>query len=202
MATGTTARSVIETIERNRERFVAFCDSLTPEQLARPVPESTWLVRDYIAHLATLDTALTRMFDEVARGANADSGHIGGTTFDVDEFNEAQVEERRVWPLDQVLAEASVNRERLIGSLEKITDDQAETIMTFAADAKRDAVKLPLKLWLAGWAQHDPIHVADMLKALPERADDPALRAWIDNPFVAGYQRAMAGPARSRGAQD
>src|SRR6476620_8938415 len=131
MATGTTARSVIETIERNRERFVAFCDSLTAEQLARPVPDSTWLVRDYIAHLATLDTALTRMFDEVARGANADSGRIGGTTFDVDEFNEAQVEERRVWPLDQVLAEASVNRERLIGSLEKVTDDQAETIMTF-----------------------------------------------------------------------
>ena len=69
-----------------------------------------------------------------------------------------------------------------------------------ATAAKREAVKLPLKLWLMGWAQHDPIHVADMLKALPERADDPALRAWIDNPFVAGYQKAMSGPARATGA--
>ena len=198
MATGTTAGSVIEAIERNRARFVAFCESLTPEQLARPVPESTWRVREYIAHLGTLDTALTRMFDEVARGANADSGRIDGATFDVDEFNEAQVQERRAWPLDQVLAEAAENRARLIGSLERVTDDQAEPMMTFAADAKRAAVKLPLKLWLMGWAQHDPIHVADMLKALPERADDPALRQWIDNPFVAGYQRAMAGPPRSR----
>jgi hypothetical protein len=35
-----------------------------------------------------------------------------------------------------------------------------------------------------------------MLKALPELADDPDIKAWVDNPFVAGYQKAMAGPPR------
>ena len=51
---------------------------------------------------------------------------------------------------------------------------------------------LPLKLFLVGWAQHDPIHVADMIRALPELADDPDIKRWIDNRFVAGYQAVMS----------
>jgi hypothetical protein len=34
-----------------------------------------------------------------------------------------------------------------------------------------------------------------MLKALPERADDPAIREWLNHPAVTWYQNAMAGPA-------
>lgn len=35
------------------------------------------------------------------------------------------------------------------------------------------------------------VYTADVLQALPERAEDADLRAWIDNPFVAGYHAAM-----------
>jgi hypothetical protein len=30
-----------------------------------------------------------------------------------------------------------------------------------------------------------------MLRALPERQADPELAAWLDSPYVNGYQRAM-----------
>jgi hypothetical protein len=30
-----------------------------------------------------------------------------------------------------------------------------------------------------------------MMRALPERADDAELKAWLDSPYVAGYQKAM-----------
>jgi hypothetical protein len=56
---------------------------------------------------------------------------------------------------------------------------------------------VPLKLFIAGWAHHDAVHVADMLKALPERADDPDMRAWMDHPAIIWYQKTMAGPARN-----
>jgi hypothetical protein len=69
--------------------------------------------------------------------------------------------------------------------------------MHFAGDNKRGPGDLPLKLFLAGWAQHDPIHVADMIKALPELADDPEIKRWLDNPFVTGYQAIMSGPPRA-----
>jgi hypothetical protein len=191
-AKSATAQGVIDAIMENRRRFEDFCYSLTDEQLGRPVPDSTWIVRDFAAHLDTLDTALVRWFAGAADGVAVDSSrNADGAAFDIDAFNDAQVEARRAWPLDQVFAEAQQNRRKLIEALSELSEAQIDETMHFAADAKRNAGDLPLKLFLAGWAQHDPIHVADMLKALPERATDPEIIAWIGNPFVAGYQRVM-----------
>lgn len=181
---------VIGAIEENRRRLEAFCYSLSEEQLNRRVPQSTWVVRDFAAHLATLDIMLSRMFAAAIDG-NADSSRIDDKPFDVDAFNDAVVAERREWPLERVFAEAADNRGALVEVLAQLTDEQIDRTMHFGADAKRKAGDLPLKLFLAGWAQHDPIHAADMLKALPELADDAELRAWTDNPFVHGYQRVM-----------
>src|SRR5438128_2580414 len=46
---------VIDAMNKNRERFVAFCESLEQRELDRAVPDSTWIVRDFAAHLDTLD---------------------------------------------------------------------------------------------------------------------------------------------------
>jgi hypothetical protein len=35
-----------------------------------------------------------------------------------------------------------------------------------------------------------------MVKALPERAEDPALKAWLNDTVVQWYQSTMAGPAK------
>jgi hypothetical protein len=195
---GDTSERVIEAIEENRRRFEAFCFGLTGEQLDRPVPDSTWVVRDFAAHLATLDPPFTRWFDGLARGNAVLDGRIDadGAPFDIDQYNDAVVAERRSWPLSKVFEEAAENRRALVAALRALDDEQASRPMHFAGDNKRGPGTIPLNLFLAGWAQHDPIHVADMLKALPELADDADIRAWLDNPFVGGYQKAMAGPPR------
>jgi DinB family protein len=184
-------QAVIDAIVENRRRFEAFCYSLSEEQLARPVPDSTWIVRDFAAHLDTLDTALLRWFSAADGDATAAATSGDGTPLDVDAFNDAQVAARRDWPLERVLAEAAENRALLIELLASLSQEQVDATMRFGGDAKRRAADIPLKVFLSGWAQHDPIHVADMLKALPERADDAELKAWLDSPFVAGYQAIM-----------
>ena len=113
-----------------------------------------------------------------------------GAPFDLDAWNDAQVAEERAWPIKQIFAEAAANREKLIDSLGRLTDDQVNRSMHFT-DPKRGAADFPLKAFLVGWAQHDPIHAADMLKALPERAQDAEIKAWLANPFVTGYQASM-----------
>ncbi|MEX2247582.1 MAG: maleylpyruvate isomerase N-terminal domain-containing protein [Dehalococcoidia bacterium] len=194
---GEITERVVSAIEANRTKFEAFCRSLSDEELDRPVPDSTWLVRDFVAHLGTLDPQLQRWFDAASDGKPIDGADgPAGDSFDIDAFNGAVVAERRTWPLERVLAEAASNRAGMIASLRRMADEQAQAKMYFAGDAKRPAATIPLNLFLAGWAQHDPIHVADMVKALPERAGDAELRAWLDNAFVAGYQRAMSGPPR------
>ncbi len=191
-------QKTIDTIKDERRRFEAFCLSLSEEELARPVPDSTWIVRDFIPHLGTLDTELIRWFEGVANGVlDAIERAADGRPFDLDDWNDSAVAERREWTLDKIFGEAAANRQKLIATLEKLTDEQTDAVARFGGDSKRPPADVPLKLFLAGWAHHDAIHVADMLKALPERADDPDIRAWLDHPAVAAYQMAMAGPARN-----
>lgn len=189
---------VINTIKDERRRFEGWCRSLSDEELARPVPNSTWAVRDFIAHLGTLDTEIIRWFDGVARGIPDETVRSAdGHPFDIDDWNDRTVAERREWTLDQVFDEAAANRQQLIATLERMTDEHTETVVHFGGDNKRPAADVPLKFFLSGWAHHDAIHVADMLKALPEHADDPEMKAWLDHPAVTWYQNAMAGPART-----
>ena len=185
-----------EKFRANRDRFEAFCRSLSGEELERPVPNSTWRVKDFVTHLGTLDSLLTRQFRSFAAGTPETIGqNVDGTPFDIDRWNDAEVEKRRGWTLEQILDEASENRKVFLEALSRLTDEQIEQTMHFTGDNKRDPADIPFKLFLYGLARHDPIHVADMVKALPERARDPELQAWLDDPAVTWYQNAMAGPA-------
>lgn len=192
-ARSATIAQIIDVIVENRRRFEAFCNSLSEEELNRTVPNSTWLVRDFAAHLDTLDVAMAGWLRALAVGGESldSTRNEDGSAFDVDAFNDAHVAERRDWPLVRVFEEAAANRRKLIEALAELTDEQIDKPMHFSGDAKRRAGDLPLNTFLVGWAQHDPIHVADMMKALPERVGDPELRTWLDNPFVAGYQSIM-----------
>ena len=197
MANSDTVAGIIGSIREQREKFERFCLSLSEEELARPVPDSAWVVKDFVSHLGTLDPELARSFEAAASGRPEDAGrNADGTPFDLDGFNDAQVAERRDWPLERILEEASGNRAALIETLKRLSDEDISRVMHFQGDAKRSPAQLPLKVFLMGWSLHDPIHVADMLKALPERADDPELAAWVSHPVIRGYQQAMAGPPR------
>jgi uncharacterized damage-inducible protein DinB len=196
MASDTISR-IAQQFRDNRDRFEAFCRSLSDEELSRPVPDSDWTVKDFIAHLGTLDTELIRWFEAVREGTTDEPARSAdGSPFDVDNWNNAIVADRNEWSLDQIFDEAASNRERLLASLEKLDDAKIEQTVHFPGDNKRPPADVPFKLFLLGLARHDPIHVADMLKALPERADDAGLRAWLDDPAVKWYQDAMAGPPR------
>lgn len=194
---GATIDKVIQTIRDERAWLEAFCRSLSAEELERMVPpDEKWSVKDFAAHLGTLDTELIRWFEGVAAGVPDETvRNDDGSPFDVDDWNGRIVAERHDWPLDQVLAEAAANREKLIASLQKLTEEEIATVVHFGGDNKRPPADVPLKFFLLGWAHHDAIHVADMLKALPERADDPAVRERLTHPAVSWYQNAMSGPA-------
>jgi hypothetical protein len=192
-----TANKVIATIEKERIHFEAFCRSLSKEELERMVPpDNKWSVKDFAAHLATLDVELQRWFEGVIAGeADQPVRNLDGTRFDIDNWNDGVVGARHDWTLDQIFEEAASNRAKLIETIRKLTEEHVNTITRFGGDNKRPPAEIPLKLFLLGWAHHDAIHVADMLKALPERADDPALKEWLSHPAVTWYQNAMAGPA-------
>ncbi len=192
-----TVEQVVPIIRENRRKFEEFCFSLSEDELARPVPDSTWIVKDFASHLATLDIYFNASVGTVERGGAMDmTRDADGAAFDLDVWNDQQVAERRGWSMQRIFEEAATNREQLITSFGRLSEEQIARAMHFS-DPKRGAADFPLKAFLVGWAQHDPIHTADMLKALPERASDAALQAWLANPFVSGYQTAMSGAPKA-----
>lgn len=190
---------LVDRFRQNRVRFIDFCRSLSEEELARDVPDSTYTVKDFVAHLGTLDSLMAQQFDALAAGQmQALGANASGKKFDVDEYNDRVVTARREWSLDRLLEEAAANREVFLASLSKLTDEEIAQVVHFGGDNKRPPADVPFKSFLQGLTRHDAIHVADMVKALPERAEDPAIKQWIDDVVVHWYQKAMAGPAAGK----
>jgi hypothetical protein len=194
----TSVQHAADTMTKHRQQFDAFCVSLSEEELARPVPDSTWTVKDFIIHLSQFDEVIAQWMEALKTGrVEAPGRNPDGSTFDVDAYNNARVAERHEWPLDRILAEGAENRAKLAVVMEELEDAHIEQTVQFPGDNKRDPAQVQFKLFLTGLARHDPIHVADMLKALPERAADPAIAAWMDDRAVKWYQNAMSGPPRT-----
>jgi len=187
-------RAIIDGLAEERTRMERFARALTEEELSRAVPGSTWRVKDFIAHVSTLDAVYIGWFAALA-GDPDPGNHRGSPDFDVDRFNESTVAERRDRSVSDLLDEATKLRGRLISIMERFSDDKLDTTIRRSGDRKRPPVSLPLAQFLPGWTRHDAIHVADMLKALPERRNDPEIVAWLGHPDIAAsissYQKAM-----------
>ena len=179
---------IVNELDAHRIQFAVLCRGLAPEQLARPVPGSTWIVKDYISHLATIDGPVGEMFNAIREGREAGSG--GDRRWEVDSWNERRVQERRTKTVDELLEEAARARAVLRGHLSGFTQEHLQRSMKFAGDARRPASELPVDLYLKGWCKHDVMHAVDMIRAVPE-VMTPRLESWFDDPVVRSYQAQM-----------
>ena len=192
--TDPTVARVIDELAVHRERFENFCRSLSREELGRPVPESTWHVRDFITHLATIDGPVAEMFRAMHAGEDTGIRNADGGKWDVDDWNEQQVRQRRAWDIDQIFAEAAETRSALLTHLSSLTTADIAKKLKFGGDAKRPPSEVVLGQYLQGWCKHDPMHALDMSRALPGRIT-PDVQEWFDDPVVQMYQRMMNRPA-------
>ncbi|MES4792768.1 MAG: hypothetical protein C4321_07040 [Chloroflexota bacterium] len=108
---------VMDEFNRHRRQFEHLCRSLAPEELEAVVPGSHWTVRDYIAHLCTIDGLIVPRFAAmVGQEAPLPDTPIPNP-FDIDEWNEQAVLSRRGRNIEELLAEAAIHRERLLAAV-------------------------------------------------------------------------------------
>jgi|KBSSwiStaDraftv2_1062776.scaffolds.fasta_scaffold754316_2 hypothetical protein len=182
--------AVVQELDSHREKFDSFCRSLGADELDRAVPGSTWVVRDFIAHLATIDRPVGEMFESMHAGRDPGVRTGDGDRWNVDRWNDGQVQARRGRSIEELLSEAAETRAALRRHLVALSAEDLTRMMKFAGDARRPAAEFPLGAYLHGWCKHDPMHAVDMIRALPGRLT-PELEAWFDDPVVQGYQKAM-----------
>ena len=157
----------------NRERFEAFSRSLSADELALDVPQATWTVKDYIAHLATIDIWVGDWFEHQADGKPWRPRGEEGAAFNIDTWNEAEVVARRSASVEDLLAEGARHRERLWAAVDRFTPEVLEAKFDFHHHS------ITFLRYLELWASHDPAHAADMCRALPSATEDAGVRAWL-----------------------
>jgi hypothetical protein len=164
---------VYEETNANRATFEAFCRSLTAEELARDVPRASWTVKDYIAHLATIDIWVGEWFEHLADGTPWRPRLDDGSPFNIDTWNEARIVERKGATVEQLLEEAAQHRVSLWAAVDRFTPEVLGQQFSFRENT------ITYLRYLQLWAGHDPAHSADMLRAMPGRLEDPAVKAWL-----------------------
>ena len=174
-------QEILDEMARHRERFEAFCRSLTVEELATPVPNTPWTVHGYIAHLATVDSLISPLFARFIVITDIPlPDPPPPVPFDIDEWNEAIVPLRASASLDDLLTEAARHRANYVRVVEALPEAQLDAMVPFGGDRKvidlpATQVRLEDLLWAI--ALHDPNHTQDILRALPAR--EPEVRDWL-----------------------
>ncbi len=165
--------SVVRDTDENRAFYERFCRSLTPGELETVIPGMTWRVKDYIAHLASIDLYVGEWFEHHAAGTHWRPTGPDGGPFNIDTWNEERIIERKDNDLDALFGEAADLRLRLWTAVDRFTD--AQLAQTFPFHGQDTSFLRYLQLWTA----HDPAHTLDMLRGLPESRRDTDVDVWL-----------------------
>lgn len=176
------ARLVIDELARHRAQFESFARSLSAEELATPIPGSHWTVKDYVAHLCTIDALIAAGFSPQV-GLQAPPPEVPvPQPFDIDDWNDLAVQARKDASIEELLDEAAKHRANMVAAIERMTGEHLDREIMYGGDRKATGLApTPVRfgglLW--GIAIHEPTHTRDILRALPQRREDPEIAEWL-----------------------
>jgi len=175
---------VIDELARHRRQFEHLCLSLSYGEQRAVIPGSHWTVKDYVAHLATIDALIAGAFSR-GRGFEVEPPDVPVTApFDIDDWNEAAVRHRESASMAELLERAAIHRADMVRCIEQMTDEDLDRIIPYGGDRKSlglapTNVRFGGLLW--GIAIHDTTHTRDILRALPERREEAWLNEWLSS---------------------
>jgi hypothetical protein len=176
-------RLILDELARHRAQFEHLCRSLSADELATVIPGSHWTVKDYIAHLATIDALIANGFSPMVGLVAPSPDTPRMDPFDIDDWNELAVRARHDRTVDELLAEAAIHRQNMAAAIAKMTDAHLDLEIDYGGDRKtlgplpRSRVRFGGLLWAI--AIHDPTHTQDIVRALPGRQREPWLQEWL-----------------------
>ena len=102
--------------------------------------------------------------------------------FDIDDWNEAAVRAREDASIDDLLEESRRHRTNMLTAIERMTDVDLDRIIPYGGDRKATGLApTPVRfgglLW--GIAIHEPTHTRDIIRALPDRGEEPWIVEWL-----------------------
>jgi hypothetical protein len=160
-------QDVSESLMLNVQRAEKMVANLTDSDLAKPVYTAEgphWTVKDVFAHLASMG-ASPLFFINMAQRAMSSSGGGGGMPpgFDVNAFNNQQVDSRKDRTIFELLAEFRQGHEKGIEAIGVTPDD----VLTFQMpNPFQGGMSSALEMIHGSCGDHEAQHMMDIAEAL------------------------------------
>jgi hypothetical protein len=167
------AQEAIDKLAQERERFITWVRSVPSDDWAKLSPDGMWQVRDYVAHLASIDPLLTRMIRAFQREGDVDENRPSRPPFNIDDWNEGKILERRTHSIEDLIDEMEKYRGDLSAAMAGFTDEQLDRTFHFGGDKSRSPRDLKVGEFLRGLAYHDRWHMEDARRAIEGKSEQP-----------------------------
>ncbi|MCL5266042.1 MAG: DinB family protein [Chloroflexi bacterium] len=149
-------KAVICSLEESRQELVALAKSLTSEQLQLPTENEGWSVKDTLAHVASSEGGLLATVNRILGGQVATR-----PGFDLNAYNQQQVEKRRNRSVDELLAELDASRPEALKRFGELTDEQLATRGNMASGTPIDVISVFQRI-----GDHERLHCDQIRKAI------------------------------------
>ena len=152
-----TKQEVAQSLKAVVERAEKIAARLGEKDLACPVCENGWSVREVFAHLASMGASPSFFIGMAQRAASGGAG--GGGGFDIDAFNKQQVEMRQDRSMAELLAEFRKGHEQGITLIDTTPDDVLEKKLP---DPFRGGMSTPLEMIQGSCSGHEGEHLDEV----------------------------------------
>ena len=157
-----TKQEVAQSLKAVVERAEKIAARLGEKDLACPVCENGWSVKQVFAHLASMG-ASPSFFIGMAQRAASGAGGGGGGGFDIDAFNKQQVEMRKDRTLQELVSEFRKGHEAGIALVNSTADDLLNKQMP---DPFRGGMATPLEMIQNSCSGHEGDHLDEVESVL------------------------------------
>ena len=154
-----TKQEVAQSLKAVVERAEKIAARLGEKDLACPVCENGWSLKQVFAHLASMGASPSFFIGMAQRAASGAGGGGGGGGFDIDAFNKQQVELRKDRSMAELLAEFRQGHEAGIAMINSTPDDLLGKQLP---DPFRGGMSTPLEMIQNSCSGHEGTHLDEV----------------------------------------
>lgn len=113
--------AIAAALTATRDQLRAITDGLKEEDWQRPTPNEGWTLKDVLLHLSSSEPGLVGM---ARRILNDEETAVAG--FDINRYNQRQVEKRRERSNSELLADLATGRQETLALLAELSEAQLD----------------------------------------------------------------------------
>jgi hypothetical protein len=149
---------LLDALEDGREKFIDAIEGLSDEAMLEAGVIEGWSIKDMLYHLSMWEAEMVKLLWQAAQGQKPTTKHF--TQVDVDATNTAWLEQGKVRPLDQVLADFQSVRKQTTRRVKAFSDEDLTDPQRYTWLGGR-----PLWEWVVGDSyDHEAEHAAQILE--------------------------------------